>query len=51
MRSEETVAASGTMEGSETESSDKIVVTDSDLVPLEEVDTSEEVVGPVTAKV
>ena len=51
MRNEETVVASETMEGSETESTDKIVITDSDLVPLEDFDTSEEVVGPVTAKV
>lgn len=51
MRNEETVVASETMEGSEAESTDKIVITDSDLVPLEDFDTSEEVVGPVTAKV
>ena len=48
---EETVAASETMEGSEAESPDKIVITESDLVPLDEFDTSEEVVGPITAKV
>ena len=51
MRNEETVVASETMEGSEAESTDNIVITDSDLVPLEDFDTSEEVVGPVTAKV
>ena len=45
------VVPSETMEGSEAENSDKIVITDSDLVPLEELDTSEEVVGPVLAKV
>ena len=45
------VAPSETMESSEAENSDKIVITDSDLVPLEELDTSEEVVGPVLAKV
>ena len=46
-------SASETMEGSESvvENPDKIVITDSDLVPLEELDTSEAVVGPVTAKV
>ena len=50
--SEETVAAaSETMEGSEGENPDKIVITDSDVVPLEELDTSEAAVGPVTAKV
>ena len=50
--SEETVAAaSETMEGSEGENPDKIVITDSDVVPLEELDISEVAVGPVTAKV
>ena len=50
---EGTVAASETMEGPEGtgESPEKIVITDSDLVPLEELDTSVAVVGPVTAKV
>ena len=48
---EETVAASKAMEGSEAESPDRIVITDSDLVPLDEFDTSEKVLGPVTAKV
>ena len=45
--SEETAAACEIMEGSESE----IVITDSDIVPLEELDTSEAAVGPVTAKV
>ena len=45
------VAHSETMEGSGTENPDEIVITDSDLVPLEELDTSDEVVGPVLAKV
>ena len=51
--SEETVASSETMamEGSEAENPDKIVITDSDLVPLEELDISQEAVGPVTARV
>ena len=45
------VALSETMEGSEAENSDLIVITDSDLVPVEELDTSDEVVSPVLAKV
>ena len=45
------VALSETMEGSEAENPDKNVITDSDLVPLEELDTSDVVVGPVLAKV
>ena len=49
--SEEPVAASETMEGSAGDNPDKIVITDSDIVPLEELDTSEAAVGPVTAKV